>query len=156
MSNMTMDTLHLSLFTNKDAEIQKDFKVFAQEEVTFLSESFQFRVIGESHFISCDALAYHEIFSSVSGYTEEVVEFNLDTVSTHTTPVFSLGKYSVTIEVSVVEDSVDDPSTTPYILYTFPNGAYTSITIGETFYTTMHKYPEYNKVVHTKTTFSTV
>ncbi|MEK7460483.1 MAG: hypothetical protein AAB628_02960 [Patescibacteria group bacterium] len=148
-------SIHLAVFKEENAGLEASLVVYAEEKRLFLGEMFTFNVIGWSHYISCPALSYHEIISGITIPNLDMLSFDLLEKNPPQKISFETPTHTAIIDVWLTTFH-DDPMNTENanLCHVFPNNACTAITVNETSYETIHSYPEFNKNLYTRTTFT--
>ncbi len=147
--------IHLALFKETKTDLEKMIVIYASEKRLFLGEMFTFNVIGWSHFVSCPSLLYNEIVSGIEIPNLDMYSFDLIGDKKIEDVSFDIPTHKVKIEMWVTDLKDNPPNASEEILcHVFPNTAYTALIIKENSYETIHSYPEFNRNLYTRTTFT--
>lgn len=147
---MTTSELYVSYSSPDD--IEESFEIKAMQAQQLLGAQFRFRVIGSSHFITCEALDYAELISCNQPRTGGQV-IPLQTGKTQELRV-SNGAIEATTTVECQPLSNFDKNRTYDLQYRFAQDAFTTIDVEDDRYVTYHTYPEFDLAVYTETTLS--
>ncbi len=153
--------VYLTVGTNKESYLLDDYRVLCGRDFNISGVDFEIYIIGESHFLRRKDGAYIEILSNKNmSYAEEFGDLSESSLSDFRRS-FELKdmKISFTLEERILDrDLVPDFKRNSDILYTFASDdwALTAIVLprkNNHVLETLHTYPEFNKMLITKTLF---
>lgn len=156
MNNSLFKNFYFSVLKEDAHDLKDKVKVFSTKEVVFLGEKFRFSVIGLSHCVSSGNYEYCELsscldlgISNTSKYClmSEVGKKEIRYCNARLRANISIIFYNIKeINISNLRNSD--------LFYEFDNEALTAIKINDNNYETYHSYPEFDKVVYSKTEFN--
>jgi hypothetical protein len=149
------ETYTLAYTTSPPALAAHDVK--HRERRSFFNGEFSFTVIGDSHYVGCEATGYHELLTCkpLDRENEALTKRIPLTVGHAETLQHNLDGTGVRTEIRGDPLSAFDAPEASDIAYRFGTDAYTTIdVVAEDRYVTYHTYPERDLALRTETTLT--
>lgn len=153
--NTPQQTLYYYAQSQDRTDMRAQVAVYEQDTRDIAGHSFEFCIIGWSHMVrSLDPqVPYTEVLSCVACDDDAIaLDAHTDAVYEASVTAGSLTLRQCVWAVSLVEGVVD---TSAYdLVHTFENGSITGIAYGNGYYETVHEYPEWGRVVYSRTEYA--